>query len=277
MKNAIPSILAGLCAAACLTAVACRASGSANGSGDIPTPLGTVHVQVGASLNQPGHYDMTNNTNVCFELDFYDAHGNKIGSATITPGPNSGTVPAGASKWTTSAIPCPQFAPGQEQGRFASYPGLRRFVVLGMPIDFDAAEPTSNAVYSFVIAAHDSDEARAIADAQLLLPVGSAIDSRIQVTVLFQTIVGQAGVSIVSLSSSRSTSFGLDLNGRADYATLGNGATIEHFQSGTWGVDVPIPYSDVNGYGFTNTVALRTATVGDPVVRTTNAEETYTP
>jgi hypothetical protein len=73
-----------------LTVVACQAEGHADGRGVLHTPLGDVHLGVEATLTQPGHYDMNNETGLCMELDFFDVNGRKLGSATITPGPNSG-------------------------------------------------------------------------------------------------------------------------------------------------------------------------------------------
>lgn len=264
--------------AALVSFAGCQASGSATGHGTLQTPLGPVNVDINASLNQAGSFNMNNSSSLCFELSFFNAAGAKIGSATITPGPNSGPVPAGTSKWSAASVPCPQAGHGRAHGgHLQEYPGASDFTVFGMPIDFDANDPTANAVYSFVVHARNSTEAAWIASAQIHRPVGSAIDPRISVGTLLQTVVGQTGVSIVSLSGSRAASFEMDVNGHANYATLGAGSSVVHFASGTWGVEAPVWYGDINAYGSWNEVAVRASTVDNPAVQTTDVAMLYTP
>lgn len=287
--------------AAVLTFAACKtASGSVESVGTIPTPAGPVSFAGRVGLND-NTWNAHNDTNSQFRIRFFDAAGNVVGEGTITVGGScSGTLPETATRWEAIAGPSTP-APGgggeggggtgrmydggdtvlvinlssQEQSsgarqRAGSPQEATRFTVIGGPLWFDRDSTSENALYCFMIWASDEAEALGLSRDTIEAPIGSPIDSQVDVQTFFKAYEDVGSAHMVALAKHRFSSFAVDFNNQVDYATLGNGATQTSLGGGLYRIDVPVSYLDIHGYGQTNWFSYRTFHGGNPTMQIGN-------
>jgi hypothetical protein len=266
----------GLALAATLaTAVSCKTSGSTVIDVNIP----------GFRLRAEGEWEADNPTRFCFELKFLDPSGNEVGSTLIGPGASEGSVPPTASRWQATRVPCPPQGGGDDDGarnlggtiwapEQAPGSALQRgavgddpiegriypleYAVQGGPLWFDRDSTNENALYVFSIRARSAEQAAEIAETTIEAPIGESLDPRVSVHAFFKATEGLASASVFAISKVPLTVFEMDVNGVANYATLGQGASQSSTASGTWIVEAPVSMLDIHGYGEWNSLALRT-------------------
>jgi len=265
-----------------LAATGCKsASGSASGGGSLPLPGGGSvdfegHIRLGDST-----YEADNSSSKCFEIKFYDANGQEVGGATISPGSNHGGMPSTATSWTAVEKPCPPSgATGGGTGGGTSAEdeetirsldvfaldvrriqagalggpaiGLFAYDVVGGPVWFDRASLNHNALYSLRILAGSPDEAAIRARQTIAAPLGTAPDQRVEVLMLSQVQESGTSASFLTFAPAPIATFDLSVNEFTDYAVLGNGAVQSYLTTGMWCVESPISLTDLQAYGATN-------------------------
>jgi hypothetical protein len=257
-----------------LTFLSCVGTGEVTTRGKIPLgPMGTIEFSL--NVGGSGRGEVDNQTSTCFDVAYKDKNGRVIGTGKLKPGLNRVVIPAGTKKFVGVSVVCDD---DNEDDLVARGPGRPRigwdreipYRVVGGPLDFDERSPDGNAVYSFVVRAHDPNEAEALVSATLEQPIGTTIDSRVTIQSFYKTELNSASGSIVAQAREPFVAFGMDVNGVTDYATLGHGAVQTQVGPDLWMVEAPVDYSDIHGMNSWNDTVLRTQRPADPGMQITS-------
>lgn len=278
-------VLSGLVALglASLTFVACKTPNiKAKAEGEIPTWNGPIIFKGSISTGE-GDFQSQNATRDCYEVKFFDAQGNVTGTVVIKPGANSGKIPAGTVEWAAGRVPCPPPAnggghsvglddtlaladSGDHIDELRSGPGvpvkLFDIPVFGGPLFIDRASATHNATYSFVVRCTDVTTALAIARNAIDDPIGAPIDPSITVVTYLKMRENGVSASVLAFARQPFTRFEIDVNDKADYATLTSGAVQTQSPGGVYVVDAPVSMLDIHGYDEWNHLDVRSEYAG---------------
>jgi len=230
----------GVLAIAAATVIACKSSGRIHIDAELP----------GVHFSADGHWSYQDDQGRCFEIRFYDAQGNQVGSGAVTDGSGSGTVPANADRWEGEEVPC-------GDGFVSEY--LAEVLVVGGPLGFERGDRSHNAVYELVVLCDPgSREARRIARDVIEAPLGAPIPDRVTVVFLAEAFEGFTSGRIVSLSQAPFVDFRVALNGDPRFADLATGTNAVQAQigPGVWSVTTDVPFAALKGRNQWNVVEI---------------------
>lgn len=257
-----------------LVIAACTASGKVSAIGN----HAGIKWDLSGSASTGRSGTATNDTSKCYEVKWYDASGQEVGTTTLVPGANHGAIPAGATNYTAVEKPCPPpvgggtmqspadvatggAASSDLQGSLARLTGHPELLVIGGPVLFDDESSIGNAMYEFRIRAASPDEAIVLARQALESPIGSVIDPRIQIISWVRARVAVRDGQIIALARSPFASFEMEWNGNPTFADLStaNNAVPCAIGNGMWAVISEVGASDLNGDGEWNRMTIRHA------------------